>query len=384
VPLAERGKYGGIIGGVFAIAYIVGPLLGGVFTEKASWRWAFYFNLPTGAITVAIILLYLRIPTPVGNVLSKLKRVDYVGCVLIVAALTCLMLAFTWAGGTYAWGSGVVVGLLVTGVVLSVGFVVYESKVEDAIVPPRLFRIRNVALCFSISVLINMTYVSSLYYIPLYYQVIRGDSAIVSGMKLLPLLLAIPAFAWLSGYLMERLNVINIWMQVGTVLLTVGMTLLYTLDISSSLAQEIVYMLLVGIGIGNTIQTPIIGGQAATRMRDLAVVTGVMSFSQNAGGMFGITVAGVIFNNVLVKELTSRLAGLPSVTPDILKGVQTSVLILRQQSPEIQQLAQEGYMAAFKLMFLALMPFVALAFILSLFLEKKVLSKSEEAEVVVA
>jgi MFS family permease len=381
VPLAERGKYGGIIGGVFAIAYIVGPLLGGVFTEKASWRWAFYFNLPTGAITVAIVLLYLSIPTPVGNVLSKLKRVDYGGCVLIVAALTCLVLAFTWAGGAYAWGSGVVVGLLVTGVVLSVGFVVYESKVEESIVPPRLFHIRNVALCFTISTLINMTYESSLYYIPFYYQVIRGDSALVSGMKLLPLMLTIPIFAWVSGYFMERLNVINIWMQVGTFLLTVGMTLLYTLDTSSSLIQEIVYMLLVGIGVGNTISTATIGAQAATCTHDLAVVTGIMSFSQNAGGMFGITLAGVIFNNVLAKELTSRLAGLPGMTPEILQGVQKSVLILRQQSPEIQQLAQEGYMAAFKLMFLALMPFVALAFLLSLLLENRRLCKTEETVV---
>jgi MFS family permease len=381
IPIRERGKYNAVVGAMFAIANVVGPLLGGVFTDQVTWRWAFWINLPIGAITLVVVILYLNIPTSGGNIKEKLKRVDYFGSALIISALICILLAISWGGKDYAWNSGIVIGLLCAGAVLLALFVVYEGKwAIEPIAPTRLFKNRNLALVFAINFFFSTAFISLVIYLPVYFQVIRGATATSSGLQMLPLLMSLVVFAMASGFLMERTGRINIWIQVGTAILTVGVGLLYTLRTSSNKGQEIGYLLLIGTGLGLVIQTTLLAAQAATRVRDLAVVTSLCNFFQTVGGVIGIAVGSAVFNNLVASELQSKLGGLPGMTPQTLFGIQNSVAVLRQMPEAVQLLAEEAFMTSLDTVFVMFVPFVGIAFLLSLFLEDKRLDKTAAAQ----
>jgi EmrB/QacA subfamily drug resistance transporter len=377
VAIEERGKYNGILGSMFVVANIVGPLLGGVFTDQLTWNWAFWINLPIGAVTLIVIVLFLRLPSPGGNIRDKLKRIDYLGSFLIIGAVVCVLLALSWGGKEYAWNSATIIGLFCGGGALIILLILFEGWVAvEPVLPIHLFKVRNVSLVALVNFTSMMAFITLIVYMPVYFQVVHDATATNSGLQLMPLMVTVIIFAALSGILMEKTTLINIWIQGGLAILTVGVGLLYTLQVSSTKGQEIGYLIICGVGLGCAAQSTLLAAQAATRVRDLAVVTTISRFFQTIGGVIGVAISSAVFNNRLSSELQANLANLPGITPQILYGIENSVEVLRKMPLPIQTIAKEAYMTAIQNVFLVSIPFVIASFLFSLFLENKRLVRS--------
>ncbi len=311
----RRPMFTGIIGTSYGIAAVVGPLLGGALAGKVSWRWCFYINLPIGAVSGVIILLFFKTPSnakPKSATLhEKLLQMDPVGVILVMGAVISYILALHYGGQTYAWDSSQVVGLLVGFVVLSAAFVAWEWCQENrAMVPFRLARDRVYLVSSVFGFFFSGAYFLIIYYLPIYFQAIDNVSPTMSGVRNLPLILAVTISMLTSGAYISITGIAAPIIVVGTALGTVCTGLLYTLDISTGEGKWIGYQIIGGVGWGMASQIPIITVQAIAPAADLAEVTAILLFCQTIGGAFMISAAQAAFVNVLVKDLPSRVPGI--------------------------------------------------------------------------
>src|SRR3989440_3484859 len=221
VPPRERGRYMGLIGAVFAVASVAGPLLGGFFVDNLSWRWVFYVNMPVGGIAVAIVLFRLHLRSP-----HKRHRIDYLGAALLSGGVGALILLATWGGTEYAWGSATIVALGIGGVALLLGFVWQEQRAVEPILPLKLFRSSVFSVSSAIGFSIGMAMFGAIIFIPLYLQLVYGASATSSGLRMLPLMAGLLAASIGSGRAISRLGRYRIFPIAGTAILAVGMFLL--------------------------------------------------------------------------------------------------------------------------------------------------------------
>ena len=199
VPARQRGRYMGAMGGVFALASVAGPLLGGWFTEGIGWRWAFWINIPLGLLAIASAMAFLHLRKP--N-LGK-PRIDYLGMVLVATAATCLILFTTWGGNTYAWGSAVIIGLIVGCVVTAVAFVFVEKRADEPVIPMHLFAQRNFVLT-TVGLIIGIAMFGALAYLPTYIQMVTGKNATEAGLMMIPMMAGLLVASIGSGQLVSK------------------------------------------------------------------------------------------------------------------------------------------------------------------------------------
>ncbi|KAJ3550297.1 hypothetical protein NM688_g5094 [Phlebia brevispora] len=313
VSLRERGKYQGIIGGVISFGYALGPLIGGLLSQKASWRWCFWVTLPVSAISVAIVLFVLPLKRVEGGMRRKLLAIDYVGVALTLAACTLLILPLIWGGVTFPWTSAVVLAPLFCGALVVSLFCLWEWKgAKLPIVPMYIFRHATVTGVYITMFINGMIFFSALYYLPQYFQVALAFSPIKSGLFLLPVLVSQTAASFIAGQIVSRTGRYRTVIHVGFSVWAIGCGCISTIRPSTAKGVMVVFMLLTGTGGGQTLQTTTVAAQASVSRRDMAVVTAVRNFVRLLGGTLALAVGATIINNSLRHSMTSL--HLPSST----------------------------------------------------------------------
>ncbi|KAL1897323.1 hypothetical protein Sste5346_004059 [Sporothrix stenoceras] len=313
VPLHKRPLYQGMFGAVFGLASVIGPLLGGAFTTKVTWRWCFYINLPLGGVAMVFIFFLLKIPdrdTTKIPTKDKLKQLDGLGTFFFIPGCVCLLLALEWGGATYAWSNGRIIALLTLAAVLLISFVLVQVFMPDtATVPPRIFVQRSIMAGVYSTLCVGAQMMIFIYYLPIYFQAIKGVSAVQSGIRTLPLVLGMVVASIGSGIAISRVGYYTPFMITGVVFMSIGAGLLTTLQVDTGSSKWIGYQFIFGWGMGLTFQTPNLAAQTVLPRRDVPIGTSLMFFSQLLGGAIFISVG----QNILDAQLIKRLSNIPGL-----------------------------------------------------------------------
>ena len=371
VPARERGKYMGFMGAVFAVASVAGPLLGGWLTEGPGWRWAFWGNLPLGALAIAATIAFMKLPKVEQQ--SK-PRMDYLGMSLIAGATTALVLVCTWGGHTYDWLSPQIIGLAVATVVLAVAFVFVEKRAENPIMPMGLFADRNFNLTTTANLLIGVAMFGALGYMPTYIQMVTGVSATVAGLLMIPMMGGLLVTSIASGQAVSRTGRYKIFPIIGSIVMGIGLVLIATMHITTPTWLMCVYLAVFGIGIGLSMQILTLIVQNSFPARMVGTATAANNYFRQVGATLGSAIVGSIFASRLATLLSERLgsagaggdAGRNDLTPAAVTALPDAIRI-----PVI-----ESYNEALLPIFLFFVPLAAIALVVLLFLKEKPLATS--------
>ena len=375
VPLRQRGKFQGIVGAVFGVSTVAGPLLGGLFVDHLGWRWAFYVNIPLGVL----VLLVASIALPKIAVSGR-PKIDYAGIVLIALAATGLTLVTSWGGSQYPWGSPTIIGMAVGSIVLLVAFVFVERRAEQPMLPMRLFNSKVFTVSGVLSFVVGFAMLGGITYLPTYLQYVRGVSATVSGLWMLPLVFGLMVTALRSGNVIGKTGHYRLFPIIGSVLMTAGLFLLSRLGVDTTFWIVSVDMIVLGAGIGLIMQVPTIVVQSTADYADLGVATSGVSFLRSMGSSFGVAMFGTVYASKLPHNIAAALAAHP-LPPGTDPRVVQEPALLRALPHAINAAVVGAYGDTVRQVFLFAAPIGLIALLVALLLPQVPLRDTSRAAV---
>ena len=374
----DRGRYMGLFGGMFAVATVIGPLIGGLCVTYLTWRWVFYINLPLG-----IVALFVTGTVLPGHLRRVHHKIDYAGTALLAGSATALILFASLGGITWAWDSSPSVLTAVLGVALGVGFVLVEQRAEEPVIPLKLFRASVFNAASAIGFVMGLAMFGALTFLPLFMQDVKGVSPTASGLRILPVMLGMLAASVTSGRLVTRWGRYKIFPVMGTAMMTLGAYLLSMIDVSLNSWVLALYMFIFGVGMGLTMQVLVVAVQNSVSYQDLGVATSSATFFRMIGGSFGTAVFGAIYASVFTHTFAPALA---RVSASVLRSFNPQTIdpsLLAKLKSTAAGLAfytryTDAVTHAIQVVFMVAVPIAFVAFVLSFLLPEVPLRKTVE------
>ena len=369
IPPRERGRYQGYFGAVFGVSSVVGPLAGGFAVDSLSWRYIFYINLPLGVAALIVTNRVLKLPKRTRHVL-----IDWWGALLLVAGVSCILLATQSGGTNYPWGSWQVIGLFALGAVGLAGFAIREKLAPEPILPLELFRMQIFTVANIVAFVSGVAMFGALAFLPQYLQLVHGVSATESGLLLLPLLVGLLVMSIASGRYISRTGKYRWFPLAGTILVTIGLILLSHLGAHTSLALVGLYILVFGAGLGLFIQVLTLVVQNSVPMRQMGVATSSVTFFRSMGGAIGASALGAVLTAGIAAEFPRYLpkAALAGGGNKVAEYVESPDALdaLKRTHPALHEGIIQAYSHAIDRLFLVAVPVSILSVIAALFIKQ--------------
>ena len=383
----DRGKYQGYFGGVWGLSSVAGPLLGGFFSDRhhifgvAGWRWIFYINLPFGIAALVITTASLHIPKVV-----KKHKIDYLGALLMVLGVSSLLLAISVYGPENGWTGKKTLAAFAVFIALTAAFLFQETRASEPILPLRLFKNHTFSTTSILGFIIGAGMFGAIVMLPLYLQLVKGNTATTSGLKLIPFMLGIVSMSITSGKLISKHGKYKRFPIIGLTLMTTGILLMSTLNETTPFWRLSIFAILIGAGLGFSMQTIVIALQNSVDFKDMGVATSSNTFFRSVGSTVGVAIFGSIYASrlkhylplAIQKTAATDPAAMAGATPQKFAQIQNNSAILKTFSPTLQHNVLHSFVQSFHVVFLAAAPVTAIGLVFAFMLKETPLRSSAE------